>query len=43
MLVLCASNDERKSWVTDICSAIDKELERKVAVEAARIAAAKSH
>jgi hypothetical protein len=29
--------------VTDIRSAIDKELERKVAIEAARMAAAKSH
>jgi hypothetical protein len=42
-LVFGSSNEERKSWVTDIRSAIDKELERKVAIEAARIAAAKAH
>ena len=39
-LVLCRDNEERKSWVTDIRQAIDKELERKVAIETARKAAA---
>lgn len=41
-MVFCSSNNDRKSWVTDIRFAIDKELERKVAIEAARTAA-KSH
>ena len=42
-MVLCSTREERKSWVTAIRTAIDKELERKVAIEAARMAAAKSH
>jgi hypothetical protein len=42
-MIFGSSHEERKSWVTDIRSAIDKELERKVAIEAARMAAAKSH
>ena len=39
-LAFCSSNEERKSWVTDIRQAIDKELERKVTIEIARKAAA---
>ena len=39
-LVLCNNHEERKSWVTDIRQAIDRELERKVAIETARKAAA---
>jgi hypothetical protein len=42
-LAFCASTEERRSWVTELRSAIDKELSRKVAIEAARMAAAKSH
>ena len=38
-LVLCSSHEERKSWVSAIRQAIDKELERKVAIETARKAA----
>eukprot|EP00535_Pseudo-nitzschia_heimii_P010479 CAMPEP_0197194342 /NCGR_PEP_ID=MMETSP1423-20130617/29079_1 /TAXON_ID=476441 /ORGANISM="Pseudo-nitzschia heimii, Strain UNC1101" /LENGTH=171 /DNA_ID=CAMNT_0042647757 /DNA_START=28 /DNA_END=539 /DNA_ORIENTATION=+ len=38
--VLCSDHEERKSWVTDIRQAIDKELERRVAIETARKAAA---
>jgi brefeldin A-inhibited guanine nucleotide-exchange protein len=38
-LVLCASAQERKSWVTALRASIDKELERRVAVEGARKAA----
>jgi hypothetical protein len=43
LLVLCASKEERASWVNAIRTAVDQELERKVAIEAARMAAAKSH
>jgi len=39
-LVLCKDHNERKSWVADIRQAIDKELQRKVAIETARQAAA---
>lgn len=39
-LVFCSDHEERKSWVTDIRQAIEKELERKVAIETARKAAA---
>ena len=42
-LAFCASNEERKSWVMTIRNAIDKELERKVAIEAARMAAGNPH
>jgi len=42
-MVYCTSQEERKSWVHSIRSAIDTELERKVAIEAARMAAGKSH
>jgi hypothetical protein len=42
-MVLCSTREERKSWVTSIRIAIEKELERKVSIEAARMAAAKSH
>jgi hypothetical protein len=38
-LALCSTPEERKSWVTDIREAINKELERKVAIEIARKAA----
>jgi hypothetical protein len=40
MFVLCGNHEERKTWVTNIRQAIDKELERKVAIETARKAAA---
>jgi Sec7 domain/Pleckstrin homology domain len=40
VLVLCADHEERKSWVKDLRTSIDKELERKVAIEGARKAAA---
>lgn len=40
VLVLCADHEERKSWVTDLRTSIDRELERKVAIEGARKAAA---
>ncbi len=39
-MVLCKDNEERKSWVSNIREAIDKELQRKVAIETARKAAA---
>ncbi|KAL3922808.1 MAG: hypothetical protein SGILL_002004 [Bacillariaceae sp.] len=39
-LVLCSSTEERKSWVSAIRASIDKELERKVAIEGARKASA---
>jgi PH domain len=39
-VAFCSSQDERKSWVSDIRKSIDKELERKVAIEGARKAAA---
>lgn len=39
-MVLCKDNEERKSWVTVIREAIDKELQRKVAIETARKMAA---
>ena len=39
-MALCSDNKERKSWVTDIREAIDKELQRKVSIETARKAAA---
>lgn len=39
-VAFCSSQDERKSWVADIRKSIDKELERKVAIEGARKAAA---
>ena len=39
-LVLCSSLEERKSWVSAIRDSIDKELERKVAIEGARKASA---
>ena len=42
-MVFCSNGKERKSWVREIRAAIDKELERKVAIEGARAAAAKSH
>jgi hypothetical protein len=42
-LVYCANRDERNSWVAAIRAAIDKEVSRKVAMEGARKAAAKSH
>ena len=38
-LVVCSTHEERKSWVTDLRESIDKELERKVAIEGARKAA----
>mmetsp|Transcript_1046 Transcript_1046/g.2206 ORF Transcript_1046/g.2206 Transcript_1046/m.2206 type:complete len:98 (-) Transcript_1046:170-463(-) len=38
-LVFCSSRDERNSWVKNIRQAIDKELERKIAIESARKAA----
>jgi hypothetical protein len=40
LMVLCQSKEERRSWVNSIRAAIDVELERKVAIEAARRAAA---
>jgi hypothetical protein len=43
LLVLCASKEERKSWVDAIRTAVDQEMERKFAIEAARMAAAKTH
>ena len=43
MMIFCSSKEERKAWVTSLRSAIETELERKVAIEAARKAAAKSH
>ena len=42
-MALCSDNTERKSWVTDIREAIDKELQRKVAIEGARKAATNVH
>jgi len=42
-IVLCSSSDERKSWATDIRYAIDRELKRKVSIEAARKAAGRAH
>ena len=39
-MALCKDNKERKSWVSDIREAIDKELQRKVAIETARKMAA---
>jgi hypothetical protein len=38
-LVFCSNHEERKSWVTDLRGSIEKELERKVAIEGARKAA----
>jgi hypothetical protein len=38
-LALCSDHEERKVWVIDIRQAIEKELERKVAIETARKAA----
>jgi hypothetical protein len=32
-IFFCSSQDERESWVVDIHKSIDKELERKVAIE----------
>lgn len=42
-MALCSDNTERRSWVGDIREAIDKELQRKVAIENARKAAANVH
>jgi hypothetical protein len=38
-VAFCSSQDERKLWVKDIRKSIEKELERKVAIEGARKAA----
>lgn len=42
-LVFCSSTEERKSWVTDIRGSIEKEIERKVAIEGARKAVASAN
>jgi hypothetical protein len=39
-LAFCSSIEERRSWVADLRESINKELERKVAIEGARKAAA---
>mgnify|MGYP005843570721 CR=1 FL=1 len=39
-LVFCSSVEERIEWVTDIRKAIEREIKRKVEMEAARMAAA---
>lgn len=39
VMVVCADSDEKRSWVESLRSAIESELHRKVAVEAARIVA----
>jgi hypothetical protein len=43
LFVLRASKEERKSWIDAVCTAVDQEMERKFAIEAARMAAAKTH
>lgn len=43
VMILCADNDEKRSWVELLRSAIDSELHRKVAVEAARMVASANH
>lgn len=40
-MVYCKSNEERKSWVENIRYAIEKEMERKISIEAARISVGK--
>lgn len=42
-LVFAANREERSSWVSMVRTAIGKEVARKVAMEGARKAAAKSH
>jgi hypothetical protein len=39
-MVFCNSPEERVAWVRDIRMAIDREIQRKVEMEAARMAAA---
>eukprot|EP00980_Cylindrotheca_fusiformis_P029548 scaffold23505_cov119-Cylindrotheca_fusiformis.AAC.7 len=40
VMVLCEHDDERRSWVASLRTAIENELHRNVAIEAARMAAA---
>jgi hypothetical protein len=40
ILIFCADHEDRKMWVADLRRSIDRELERKVAIEGARKAAA---
>ena len=39
-MVFCSSSEERVAWVSDIREAINREIQRKVMMEAARVAAA---
>ena len=43
VMVLCSDEVEKKSWVESLRSAIYEELQRKVAIEAGRVAASNNH